>query len=213
LPIGFSQGECLAVLAGVGTALVARIGRFELTIGAQQLPFDQAKAGQEVDHHRRDVVDDVISNAVAEVTQIALARYLVVEAGELPVATSFLRLMKVLTKLGIIDVLIHFGRYFQHDQTGRVVAASTSGAVIGRTQGACEAEIQGGADKPTEVAIDMALRRQFNGMGGELIVRQPTARGFGKWGGEGLSVVLIEDLGLGDQGIEIKGRELLVEKR
>ena len=68
LPVGFTQLECLAVLASVGTTLVACIGGFELTIGAQKLPLDQAKAVQKVDHHRRNLVDDVIANAVAEVT-------------------------------------------------------------------------------------------------------------------------------------------------
>jgi hypothetical protein len=74
-------------------------------------------------------------------------------------------------------------------------------------------EVQGGANEPTEVTVDVALRRQLNGLGSELIVREPTAGSFGKWHGEGLSVVLIEDLGLGDQGVEIKSRELLLGKR
>jgi hypothetical protein len=74
-------------------------------------------------------------------------------------------------------------------------------------------EVQGGADEPTEAAVDVALRRQLNGLGSELIVREPTAGGFGEWRGEGFSVVLIEDFGLSDQGLEIKGRELLLGKR
>jgi hypothetical protein len=49
-------------------------------------------------------------------------------------------------------------------------------------------------------------------MGGEFVVREPTARGFGEWCGEGEAVVLIESLGMGDKGIEIKGRELVGRK-
>jgi hypothetical protein len=44
-------------------------------------------------------------------------------------------------------------------------------------------------------------------------MRQPPAWRFGKRGGEGLSVVLIEQLGMGDKGIESKSRELLGGKR
>jgi hypothetical protein len=35
----------------------------------------------------------------------------------------------------------------------------------------------------------------------------------GNGGEEGLAMVLIEGLGMGDKGVEIKGRELLVGKR
>src|SRR5262245_56836239 len=83
----------------------------------------------------------------------------------------------------------------------------------GCTQGTGEAEVQGDADAPTEATVDIALRRQRNGMGGEFVVREPTARGFGEWCGEGEAVVLIESLGMGDKGIEIKGRELVGRKR
>ena len=45
-------------------------------------------------------------------------------------------------------------------------------------------------------------------------MRQPLTRGFGRQGGEGLPVVvLVESLGMGDEGVEIKGRELLGRKR
>ena len=51
------------------------------------------------------------------------------------------------------------------------------------------------------------------GMGDKLIVRNPAAGGFGEWRGEPLSVVLIEGIGLGDKGVEIKGGELIGGKR
>src|SRR2546427_263765 len=46
--IDFTEFERLAVLAGVGAALVARIRGFELAIGAQELAFDETKVGEEV---------------------------------------------------------------------------------------------------------------------------------------------------------------------
>src|SRR5512145_2942890 len=135
------------------------------------------------------------------------------EAGELPVATSLITLMQSATELGVIDVLIDFGRHFEHAEAGRVVATSASGAIRGRTQGAGEAAVQGGADEPTEAAVDSTLRGELNGRGRKCIVRQPPARCLGKRGGEGITAVLVEGLGMGDKGIEIKGRELVVGKR
>jgi hypothetical protein len=68
-------------------------------------------------------------------------------------------------------------------------------------------------NEPAEAAVDIAPRRQRNGMGREFIRRQPPARCLGKRGGEGLSVVLVEALSMGSKGLEIKGRELLGGKR
>jgi hypothetical protein len=136
-----------------------------------------------------------------------------VQAGELPVATALVTVVQIATKLGVIDILIHFSRHFQDDQTGGVVAAAATGTVVRGAQRAGEAEVQGGAEEPTEAAVDIALRRQLNGMGRKVIVREPATGSFGEWRGEGLPVVLVEGLGLGDQGVEIKGRELLGGKR
>src|SRR6058998_2940295 len=61
-----------------------------------------------------------------------------------------------------------------------------------------EAEVKGGAGAPTEATVDITLRRQFNGMGRKFIVRQPPARVLGKRRAEGVSVVLIESMGMGD---------------
>ena len=74
-------------------------------------------------------------------------------------------------------------------------------------------EVKGGAGKPTEAAVDVALRREVNGIGHKVIVREPPAWCLGKWGGEDVAVVLIEDFSMGHKGIEIKGRELLIRKR
>jgi hypothetical protein len=63
----------------------------------------------------------------------------------------------------------------------------------------------------------MALRSKLNGLRAKVIVREPAAWRFGeRFGesfGESLSVALIEPFGMGNQGIEIKGRELFGRKR
>jgi hypothetical protein len=59
----------------------------------------------------------------------------------------------------------------------------------------------------------MALRRQLNGLRAKVIVPEPAAWRFGERFGESLSVALIEPFGMGNQGIEIKGRELVGRKR
>lgn len=135
------------------------------------------------------------------------------EAGELPVATSLIAVVQIATELGVIDILIHFGGHFEHDEAGRVVTIAPSGTIIGCTQSSGEAEVQGSPDEPTETPVDIALRGDLKGMGREFIARNPAARGFGERGDEGLAIVLIEDLGMGDKGVEIKGRELLGRKR
>ena len=168
---------------------------------------------EEIDRHGHDLVDHRVANSVAKVAQIVLARHLLMQAGELPVATSLIAVVQIATELGVIDVRIHFGSDFEHDEAGRVLTGAASGAIDGRTQGASEAEVQGSTDEPTEAAVDIAPRRQLNGMRGELIMREPPARCLGKRGGKGVSVVLIEGLSMGDKGVEIKGRELVVGKR
>ena len=73
LPSGLVDPECVAALTGVCTALIARIGGFKLAIGGQQLPFDQAKGVQELHHDSHGLVDHVVTDAVAEVTEVPLA--------------------------------------------------------------------------------------------------------------------------------------------
>ena len=184
-----------------------------MAIRAEQFAFNQAKAVKKVHNDVGDLIDDGLANAGAEVTKIVLTRNGVVETGQLSVAPSLVAVVQIAAKLGVIGVLIDFGGHFEKHEAGRVIARTTAGAVGCRTQGAGEAQVQGGTDEPAEATVDVALRRQGNGMGGEFIVRQPAARGFGKRGGEGLSVLLIERLGMGNQGIEVKGRELLWRKR
>jgi hypothetical protein len=121
---------------------------------------------------------------------------------------------QIATELDVIDILIHLDGHFEHEEAGRVVAGAASGTIMGHTQGAGKTEVHGGAEEPTETAIDIALRRQLNGMGCKVIMRQPPTRGFGRRGGEGLPVVgLVESRGMGDEGVEIKGHELLGRKR
>ena len=59
-----------------------------MAIGREQLTFDEAKRVQKVHHHGEDLVDDLVTDAVAKVAQIVFAGHMVMEAGELPVAPS-----------------------------------------------------------------------------------------------------------------------------
>jgi hypothetical protein len=169
--------------------------------------------GEEVNRHSGDLVDNLVANTVTEVAPIVFTWYVFMQASELPVAPPFVAVMQVATKLSIIDVLIHFGGHFEHEEAGRIIAMCASGAVIGGTQGAGETEVYSGADEPAEAAVDMAFRSERNGLRAKLIVREPAAWRFGKRRGEGLSVLLIETLSMGNEGIEIKGHELLGGKR
>jgi hypothetical protein len=105
------------------------------------------------------------------VTQIVLVRNGAVQTGELPVASSLVAVVQIAAKLGVIGVLIDFGGHLEEHEAGGVVARATSGAIGCGAQRAGEAQVQGGADEPTEAAIDIALRRKDNGMGREFIVR------------------------------------------
>ncbi len=116
LTIGFTECERLAVLAGVGAALVARIGGFELAIGAQDVAFDETKVVEKVHRHGHDLIDHRITDAVTKVTEIVLTGHPVMQAGELPVAPSLVAVVQIATELGVIDVLIHFGRHFEHNE-------------------------------------------------------------------------------------------------
>jgi hypothetical protein len=133
LAIGITEGERLAALAGVGAAFVTRIGGFELAIGAQEVTLDETKVREQVDHRGDDLVNDVVIDAVAKVTQIIFAWHVLMQAGELAVASALVALVQIATKLGVIDVLIHFGSHFEYDEAGRVVAGRASGPVVGGT--------------------------------------------------------------------------------
>ena len=85
---------------------------------------------------------------------------------------------------------------------------SPSGAIGVRTQVAGEAEIQGGANQPTETALDRPLVGKSDGTRLERIVGNPAAGVLGKGGGEAFPVLLVEGLGLADEGVEVQRREL-----
>jgi len=68
---------------------------------------------------------------------------------------------------------------------------------VRRTDRASEAEVDSGANEPTEAAIDVALARQHQGTRGEHIVREPPAGRLGKARCEGVAVVLVQDIGMG----------------
>jgi len=157
-------------------------------------------------------VDHRVTDAVAEVTEVILAGDMVVQAGQLPVAVPFVRLVQVAAEVSIVDVLIHFGGHFQDNEAGWVVAAVASGAIVGGTERAGEAEVKRRPNEPTEAAFDVALTRQDQGTRDECIVREPAVGRLGERCCEGLTIVLVEGIGMGDKRVEVKGRELLVGK-
>src|SRR5215217_3448226 len=69
-------------------------------------------------------------------------------------------------------------------------------SIMGCTERAGGAQINRRADKPTESAFDIALRRQRQGAGTKVIVREPPAGGLGERCRKGLAVVLVEGLSL-----------------
>jgi hypothetical protein len=209
LPIGCTAWERLAVLAGGGAALIARRRGFEWAIGAQKLAFDAAKVGEKVHHDVGDLVDHRVTDAVANVAPIVFPWHLVVQAGELPGATARVAVVQIATPLGVIVVWLHRGGHFEHDEAGRVRAASTSSAIVRCTQGAGAADVQGGTDEPAETAVDSALRGARKRMGDACIVREPSTWRFGTQGGAGLAMVLVATRSMGDQGVESTGRALL----
>jgi hypothetical protein len=89
---------------------------------------------------------------------------------------------------------------------------AASDAIVGRTNRAGEAEVDGGADEPTEAAVDLTGTRQGDGTRRELIVREPPAGGLGKGRGKGIQMVLIESISVDPERLEVKGRELPVGK-
>src|SRR5215470_8550787 len=108
---------------------------------------------------------------------------------------------------------LYFGGHFQDHEADWVVAAVATGAIVGGTERAGETAVQRRPNEPTEAAFDVALPRERNGTWHELVVREPPAGGLGKRGREGLTVVLVEGIGMRDKRVEVKGRELLVGKR
>lgn len=210
---GLVDAERAAALTGIRTARIARLGGFELAIGGEQCACDQANSAEQLHHRGHGLVDGRGTDAGAEVAQGTLARDRRIETGQLPVATPLLRLGQIVTEAGLIDVLIHFGGHFQHDQAGRVVAVPASGAIVGRTDRAGEAHVNRGPNEPTEAAFDVPLTRQRNGTRCKRLVRAPTARGLGEKRGEGLAHVLVAGVSVGDKRLKITGRELLMGKR
>src|SRR5262249_49984404 len=164
--------KLLAALTSVGATFRARIGRGELAIGREPLACDEAKGAQQLHHDSQGLVAHRVPDAVAAVTAIILAGDLVVQAGHLPVAASLVRLVELTAEAGIIDVLLHAGGHLQPPQAGWIVAEAASDTRVRRTNRAGEAEVNGGADEPTEAARAIALTRQHDGTWGERIVRE-----------------------------------------
>jgi hypothetical protein len=158
-------------------------------------------------------VDHCVTDAVAEVTEIILAGDDVVETGQVPVATALVGLLEIVTEAGIVDVLIHVGGYFEHDEAGWVVAGAASGPIMRRADRAGEAKVNRGADEPTQATFDIACGRQRERTRRELIVREPPAGGLGERCRKGLALLLVEGGSMAHKGVEVQGRELLAGKR
>ena len=184
-----------------------------MAIGSEQLAFDQAKRAQQLHHDGQGLVDHRVTDAVAAVTEIILAGDDVVEPGQVPGATALVGLLEIVTEAGIVDVLIHVGGHFEHDEAGRVVAGAASGPIMRRAERAGEAKVNRGADEPTQATFDIACGRQRERMRRELIVREPPAGGLGERGRKGLAVVLVESGSMAHKGVKVQGRELLAGKR
>src|SRR5262249_15974124 len=165
LTIGCTAHERLAVFAGVGAALRACRRRCERAIGAPARTFDHAKGGEEVHRPGGALVDHRLTQAAAKGAERARAWSLVMQAGAVPVATALVAVVPSATPWGVIVVLIHFGGHCEEAEAGRGVTVPPSGTRVGRTQGAGEAEVQGGTDEPAAAAVDIALRRQRHGAG------------------------------------------------
>ena len=193
--------------------MIARIGGLELAIGREHVASDEAKRVQQLHHNGQGLVDYLVPDAGAEVTEVILAGDMGVQAGQLPVATPFVRLEQIATKAGVIDILIQFGSHFQDDEAGWVVAAVASDAIVRRTDRAGEAEVNGGPNEPTEAALNVAFVRQPKGTRSERIVREPAAGRLRERSREDLAIALVEGISMGDKRVEVKGRELLVAKR
>jgi hypothetical protein len=61
--------ELLAALAGVGTPFESRMGGFELAVGSEYLPFDEAEIPKEADKNGQGRVNGSGPDAAAEVAQ------------------------------------------------------------------------------------------------------------------------------------------------
>jgi hypothetical protein len=135
------------------------------------------------------------------------------DASELSVLTALVGLVEIGTEARIVRVAIDLGCHFQDHEARRVLAAAASGAIVGRTDGAGEAEVNLGPNQPTVAAIDISRRRECQGTGRKVVVREPTTRGLRERHGERLAVALVQARGMGHECFEVKRREVLVGKR
>ena len=72
---------------------LARVGGLELAIGGQQLVFDEAEGPEEADQNSHGRLHGLGAHAATEMTQVALARELRMEAGQLSVATALVEVL------------------------------------------------------------------------------------------------------------------------
>jgi hypothetical protein len=131
----------------IGRHLGAAAHDLAACVPAQMAPF-QAQRGDVIQGESEQVSDGLALWGTGEILRNGLD----LEQGHHSVGPCC-----IATKLGVIDVLIHFGGHFEHDEAGRVVAERASGAVVGGTQGTGETEVQGRADEIAETAVNITL--------------------------------------------------------
>lgn len=85
--------------------------------------------------------------------------------------------------------------------------------IIGGADGAGEAQVDRGTNEPTEATFDLARGGQGDWAGGEVIVGSPSAWGFGEGCRESQCMTLVQFSGLVDEGIQVKGSQLLQGQR
>jgi hypothetical protein len=88
----------LDLAIGSESPIVARVGGLKLTIGGYKRALDQAKGPEEINEHSHCAVDRLSADPVAEVTQVVFTRDDAVQTGQLPIATTLVLLMQVMTE-------------------------------------------------------------------------------------------------------------------
>ncbi len=94
---GFIQGELLAVLTAVGTALEPGVGGLQLAIRGEQFSVNEAEFPEEADQDGQGGFDSLRAHAAAEVAQIVLARNGRVQTGQFARAVALLLLAQIRT--------------------------------------------------------------------------------------------------------------------
>jgi hypothetical protein len=158
----------LAARTKGGAPLEAGVCGLQLAIGGEQRPGDEAECPEEAAKDGQRGLDGGRVHAAAEVAQIVLSRNGLVQTGELARAAALLRLAELRTEAGIGGVAIHPAGHLQAEGAGRIVAVAPFFGRVGGKAGAGKAQLDRGADQPTESPLDLTLSRILAGSGLQL---------------------------------------------